>query len=336
MNILYIGPYRENTENGNISRLYLEDISQKYNITSRPLFTSNSPAISDVDDFIIRAEKNSQNNFDCCIQHAPLSMTTYSGYFKNLISIPILPISAKINNILDIDTLNKFHKIVINNNKEESSLIRSGITSQIKRVDCPVKVDLLKTVDKKFNFGLHNNNYKFYFIGDYKKDIEIIHKILLAFYVSFRCDISYSLIMLLSGDNQDREHLEKTSTDIKNQLRILSYPKPLNELYIFEPMSYYDTLVLHNSCDIFLNLQYGGSKTHHEYASFFGNTIIDYENTDTVDIPYGNNPSGYIVGDDIESVTTNSIINRMRHCTQTKIVKQPNSALYEKKLSQII
>jgi len=335
MNILYIGPYREDTEQGYISRQYLEDILGNYNVTCRPIFTSNS-TVQKIQENITDAEKRLQNNYDCCIQHMTLNMLTYSGYFKHLVAIPVLPISNKINSLSNIDTLNRFNKIIINNDKEESLLVRSGIKSEIKNIDCPVDIKMAETIDKKFNFGLHNNNHKFYFIGNYKKDMEAIHKILLAFYVSFRCDITYSLIMLLEGDQQDKEHLQKTSTDIKSQLNIISYRNPLNELYIFEPMSEYDKLILHNSCDIFLNLQYGGSKIQKHYAEFFGNFIIDNENTDTVDIPYGNNPSGYVTEDTIESITTNSIINRMRHCAKEKNIKTPNQKSYNKTLSQFI
>jgi hypothetical protein len=334
MNILYIGPYREDTEQGYISRQYLEDIIQNHDVTCRPIFTANG--IGKIQENIKDAEKRLQNNYDCCIQHAPLHMLTYSGYFNQLVAIPILPMSIKINSLSNIDTLNRFNKIIINNDKEESLLIRSGIKSEIKNIDCPVDTKVAETVDKKFNFGLHNDNHKFYFIGNYKKDMEAIHKILLAFYVSFRCDITHSLIMLLEGDQQDKEHLQKTSIDIKNQLNIISYKNPLNELYIFEPMSEYDKLVLHNSCDIFLNLQYGGSKVQKHYALFFGNSIIDHENTDTVDIPYGNNPSGYATEDAVESITTSSIINRMRNCTKEQNTKTQNLKSYTKKLSQFI
>jgi hypothetical protein len=336
MNILYIGPYRGNSDDSEISRLYLKDLTEKHNVTARPVFLTDNAV--QVDQTIIDLEKNNIKEYDCCIQHLPLSMLSYSGRFKQNVAIPIADPLTQINTVSIINQLNLFDSIIVNNKNDEVMLVRSGISSKIKTVDCPIDINMVNSIkDKKFNFGLHNTNHKFYFFGNYTQDIEIINKVILSFYLAFRCRSGVSLIMNIEGSPKDQEHLNKRRKEMKEQLEIIDYNNSINEIYIFDKMSSFNELVLHNSCDTLLSLYPRDSMLQKQYALFFGNNIIDKENTNVVEVPYsgGSNNTRYTPTDSIESVITNSLVSSMINFSVKGTNKQQKD-IYLNKLSKIL
>ena len=314
MNILYIGPYRGYGDDSEISRLYLMELAQKHNVTARPVFLSERT--TQVNQDILGLEKNILNEYDCCIQHLPLNMLSYSARFKQNIAIPISDPLTRINSIPIINQLNLFDSIVVNNQNEEVMLVRSDIKSKIKKITCPINLGMAKEIkDKKFDFGIHNNNHKFYFFGNYREDLEIINKIILSFYLAFRCRDKTSLIMVLEGSEQDQEHLNKTRREMKEQLEIVPFNNSINDIYIFDRLSETDQLVMHNSCNTLLSLYPRDSMLQKQYALFFGNNIIDKNNTNVVEVPYSksSNTTRYSPGDAIESIITQNIVSNMIH-----------------------
>jgi hypothetical protein len=337
MNILYIGSYRTNDDSGEMSRLYLQDIASKHNVTARPVFISDK-IIKDIDPGIKDLENNLFSEYDYCIQSLPMEMLTFCGSIKKHIALISNNYLNAINNYAAINQLNRMDVVAVNNTEDEAMLVRSGISCQIKKIDCPINLDMAKSIDKKFNFGIHNDHHKFYLFADCKQDLEVIHKTILAFYMAFRCREGYSLIMVLEGSDQDRENLNKARSDLKKQIEITEYNHSINELYIFDQLSDNDKLMIHNSCDTFLNLSPTAPLLQKQYALFFGNTVIDKTNTNTIELPhrssYGN--TIYYPGNFIESPVTSSISGAMVNCS-TKKKKTPTiTNTYNHKLSSII
>ena len=337
MNILYIGSYRMNDDVGEISRLYLQDIASKHNVTARPIFI-NKNIIKIVDPKIIELENNLFSEYDYCIQALPMEMLTFCGSIKKHIALISHNYLNAINNYSVINQLNRMDTVDVNNVKDESILVRSGISCEIKKIDCPINIDMANSIDKKFNFGIHSDHHKFYLFANYKEDIEIIQNAISAFYTAFRCREGHSLIMILEGSEQDKEHLNKTRSELKKQIGIPDeYNNSISELYIFDQLSDSDKIMMHNSCDTFLNLSPTASILQKEYALFFGNNIIDKNNTETIEFPhksyYGN--TIYYPGNFIESSTTNSISATMISCS-AKYKKIPTTNTYNNKLSHII
>jgi hypothetical protein len=336
MNILYVGSYRMNDDVGEMSRLYLQDIASKYNVTARPIFITRN-TIADIDPKIIELENNLFSEYDYCIQALPMEMLTFSGSIKKHIALISHNYLNAIDNYSVLNQLNRMNIVAVNNAEDESMLVRSEVSCQIKRIDCPINLDMANSIDKKFNFGIHEDHHKFYLFANYKEDLEVIHKTILAFYMAFRCREGHSLIMILEGSDQDREHLHKARLDLKKQLGIVEYNHSINELYIFDQLSDSDKLMVHNSCDTFLNLSPTASILQKQYALFFGNSIIDKNNTDTIELPnksyYGD--TIYCPGNFIESLVTSSISATMISCS-AKHKKTPTTNIYNHKLSSII
>jgi len=324
MNILYIGPYREYGDDSEMSRLYLMGLAKKHNVTARPVFLSEKT--KHVSQDILTLEKNELNEYDCCIQHLPLNMLSYSARFKNNIAIPISEPLTRINSTPIINQLNLFDSVLVNSQNEEVMLVRSEVKSKIKKITCPINLEMAKEIkDKKFDFGIHNNNHKFYFFGNYREDLEIINKIILSFYLAFRCRDKTSLIMVLEGSGQDQEHLNKTRKEMKEQIEISPFNNSINEIYIFDRLSEIDQLIVHNSCNTLLSLYPRDSMLQKEYALFFGNNIIDKNNTNVVEVPYSRSSNNirYSPGDAIESIITQSIVSNMIHYANNGNSKSP-------------
>jgi hypothetical protein len=337
MNILYVGSYRMDDDVGEISRLYLQDIASKHNVTARPIFI-NKNAVKAIDPKIVELENNLFSEYDYCIQALPMEMLTFCGSIKKHIALISHNHLSAINNYSVINQLNRMDTVAVNNVEDESMLVRSGVSCEIKKIDCPINLDMANSIDKKFNFGIHGDHHKFYLFAKYREDLEIIQNTILAFYMAFRCREGYSLIMILEGSDQDREHLNKTRSELKKQIGIPNeYNHSINELYIFDQLSDSDKLMVHNSCDTFLNLSPTASILQKQYALFFGNSIIDKSNTDTIEFPnksyYGN--TIYYPGDFIESLVTNSISAAMIRCI-AEHKKIPTTNVYNHKLSHII
>ena len=337
MNILYVGSYRMDDDVGEISRLYLQDIASKHNVTARPIFI-NKNTIKAIDPKIIELENNLFSEYDYCIQALPMEMLTFCGSIKKHIALISHNYLSAINNYSVINQLNRMDTVAVNNVEDESMLVRSGVSCEIKKIDCPINLDMANSIDKKFNFGIHSDHHKFYLFANYREDLEIIQNAISAFYMAFRCREGHSLIMILEGSDQDREHLNKTRLELKKQIGISDeYNHSINELYIFDQLSDSDKVMVHNSCDTFLNLSPTASILQKQYALFFGNSIIDKNNTNTIEFPHksycGN--TIYYPGDFIESLVTNSISAAMISCI-AKHKKIPTTNTYNHKLSHII
>ena len=311
MNILYVGPYRQNDDHGILSKLYLQDlIASNYNITSRPVYFS----IKNIERYSknkLKYENTIYDSYDCLIQHCPIDMLQkHSGFSKN-IAIPIFDRSKNIKPYQAI-SLHSFDKIIADNDSDEAMLVRSGLEKNISRVTQPILEDLVATLkDKRLNLGLHNSATKFYLFGNLRDHADIIQKILISFYISFRCEYGKSLILFLEeADKKDQLDFLNMIKDLKEKLKIRSADSSISEFVIFKNFSLEEKIVAHNTCHVFLSL---GQKStlQEQYAKYFGNTVLNNENIETIDVPdYASQT--YSPGDLYESIVTESLIYYLR------------------------
>lgn len=313
MNILYIGPYRHDSDYGILSRLYLENIiNTKHNVTCRPLYFGAANIDRNLQE-LSHYENNINNSYDVLIQHCPMDWAQNHGGFKKNIVIPII---GNICNLRDYqkDALCKFDQIVVDNDNHESLMVRSGCASNLHRISCPIVKSLCDNLkDKKINLGIHNNSKKFYLFGNIQKDTELLQKILVAFYVSFRAEYGKSMIFFLEEAPQnEQQNFYNMVNSIKNNLNILHSDKSISELFVFKNLSFQEKIVAHNTCDILLSFGTEFRSTIQEqHAKYFHNSIINIENTETVEVPSFRNIANYFPGDRENSILTQSLIEKM-------------------------
>jgi hypothetical protein len=321
MSKLFIGPYRDNTTNGEISRQYILTLCKNHNINIKPYHLDNSP-YEQLDDVLKKLEETNPDNegYDCCIQHLPLDRLAYSGFFKQHIAIPIFSGHSNITDTRIVETLNRFDKIIVNTPQEISMLLKADVESQILQADIDVSDAVDKVGQKRYNFGAHNGNHKFYGFFHYKREQDIIKKLLLSFYIAFRCRDGQSIILSIVGDTSDQKNLSQFIQQTKQELNIRTSNKSLVELFLFTPMNTLEQVALHQTCETLLCFSHGSTIMHKTIAKHIGNHIIDEENTVMVDVPcYSGTEAGYLPDDNHSSILTNSLINNMREF----VFKQP-------------
>lgn len=310
MNILYIGPYRQTDDYGILSRSYLQSlIDSDHKVSSRPLYIRQQTTTT-INELFIN-EKIIYNTYDVLIQHAPIKWLGASKRFKKNIAIPIFSDHKNLRDY-EVRNLNQFDTVIVNSHYHESNIVRSGLSSNIRVMDCPIAENLANNFrQNKINFGINNHAMKFYSFLDINKDRSLIDKILISFYTAFRCNYGHSMIMFVEGATaQHQNDLMESVKEIKKQMKI-KQEKNTNDLFIFKNLSFEDKLVVHNTCDIFLNFSsYRESILHEEYARFFGNSVINTENTETVDVPVFSNDY-FEVKDTQESILTKSLIEQI-------------------------
>jgi hypothetical protein len=286
----------------------------------RPFYLENNP-YSPINESISKLEKTSgSEKYDCCIQHLPIDKLAYSGFFPQHVAIPIFGGYSNITDDRIIENLNRFDKVIVNTDQDISLLLKSEIKSKILKTD----VDLSETIsaigDKRFNFGAHNYNHKFYGFFHYKREHDLIKKILLSFYIAFRCRDGQSIILSITGDSEDQKDLTRFIQQTKQELNINVSNKSLVELFLFTPMSIQDQIALHKTCETLLCFSRSTTVLHKEIAEVVNNHIMDEDNTVIVDVPcYSNEHRKYLPDDNHASVLTNSLINNMREF----VYKQP-------------
>lgn len=336
MNILYIGPYRQLDDNGILSKMYLQNlIASGHNITSRPIYINLSSIESSANNFLVN-ETNLYDSYDIIIQHAPIKLLhSYSKYKKNI----AIPIFDRHKNLRDYELtrLKNFDTILLDNHYDESILAKTSLSKKIKTITCPIMKDLAKDASgQKINLGIHNKSIKYYTFVDINKDADLINKILISFYTAFRCNYGKSIIVFIEGASQQQQNqLAQSIKDIKKQMKIQER-KSVCDFFIFKNFSFEEKIIIHNTCDIFLNFSNGRrSIMQEEYAKFFNNSIINIENTETVDIPVFS-ADGPHIEDIQESILTKSMIEQIKKASEVKPKSTKHNQSFHNTLSTAI
>lgn len=278
MNILYIGPYRQDNVIGWSSTALLKFLlsNNKYNITCRPIYLSHSRTLTDVDMEIRRAENNTNSSYDAIIQNSSLDSLTKIHSIPKNIAIPIIDSKAISNET--IDNLHNFDKILV-----DSKLIYNRL-QQYKKIQNKIKTydyDILtKPVpNSAFRIGVLECSKKLYFIGKYSNNINNIINLCKAFIKNIKCN-EYALILFLFDlDIMKKKHIET----IINKYYVMHNMKHTINRIILVPIDTKldNVLVAHQTGDIYLDLQDDNSNTlNTKIASSFNKTIVQFNYDD--------------------------------------------------------
>lgn len=242
-NILYIGPYRQNTFTGLLSYTIIKNINTKYqNITTRPLYLddcSNNEALD-----IANLEDNIFATYDVLIQHAPISQATVINCIKNNIIIPIL--EQKVCGDHEIKKLSQFNKILVDNQFDYEQLSKyPKLKNKLYRYD--FKVDLPKK-QARVNIGLYNQFPKICSIVDNNTDT--VFSIVTAFNL-FNKSGKYVLLLFIQNLLPETKHsLDKKIENLCNNMGVASNK---NKILTFKAEYDLDTLfAIHNVSDIYI------------------------------------------------------------------------------------
>lgn len=323
MNILYVAPYRTESDYGIEAQSHLQNLlASQHTITSRPIYLDlNIPTIvSDP----LPCEFKLYDSYDILIQHGPVDWLQAHPGFKTNIAIPMMGSSLTLRSYQS-NALNRFNKVLVTSVFDEVKLVRSGINS-ITKISYPIVSNFVDTIrEQKINLGIHNQSTKFYFFGNIKTDAEIIQKIIVSFYTAFRGEYGKSLIMLLdSATESEKQQFIEAVGSIKKQLHIVSQPKSTTSYFMFKNLSFQEKLMVHNTCDVFLSLNTNNRSVLHEnYAKFMNNVVLSIEDIETVSVPKLDT-NNFQTDDSMDSIVTESLIANIKQASQV----QPKSKTY--------
>lgn len=315
MNILYFGPIRYDNDYGFSARNIVESLSTRHNIDIQNLFLDSPYNNSTIIDLGSRDIKNFKlkNNYDCIIEHCPIDMMHIDkSLCEKNICIPIL--SDFTLNLQQISKLQQFD-LVVSDNTIQHKLLKDN---NIKYI--PLSYNLSKNNNEyNIDFGYHLFNKKFYFVGDFKNDHNIIQKIIVSFLISFRNRSDVSLVLFCSDD--DRESATKALSEMIGSIcDKMHYTSRLIPIKTFvNKLGHQDLHIIHKSCDVFLDI-YDSYKPgiNRQIAALYHKNIIDISNLDNVCVPLIEYSTGH---GNLQkySFLTNSLIKAMTSTLNKKI-----------------
>lgn len=296
MNILFIGPYRQNDGWGMASRSYIKAIAtQNKNLTTRPVYLStHDQSFSDQE--ILSYENTKFDKYDVVIQKTLPHCLFMNKTYKKNIGLFVLE-TNDLGQSSCISNINKMDEIWVPSKMEEECLKKSGVIKPIKVVSQPLDTEFINN-NKNYKLSLNpiiDNMFKFYFIGEHNFRKNILD-LVIAFNIAF--DYTEQVCLIIKTNQNGRSPaqvssvLESEINTLKNKLGISKKYK--KEIIITDPLSYKDIIGLHNSCDCFVMPSYGEAFCRPAAeALVLGKTPIINQNTGMKD--YIDNNNGFLV-----------------------------------------
>lgn len=258
MNILYIGPYRENNGLGRSSRRWLKCLQSdnSHKICSRPIYLTQNTTFHDDESFdFSKSEESTCDKYDYIIQHGNPDMFVYDRSFGKNIGILEVETSHLYHSGW-IDKINIMDEVVVGSSIVKESLLNDGVKVPIKVI--PEPYDNYE-YDNKIGFfannQLYDDAYIFYTIGQYFEKKNILG-ITLAFLLEFS-EVDNVRLFIKTGDyykqNKDLENVIKN--EIANLHRATKrYPITDNKIDILcGILKDEDIYRLHKSSNCYVN-----------------------------------------------------------------------------------
>lgn len=192
MNIFYIGPYRQNDFEGLASRNIIKSIAQKHDIFIRPIYYSGTDLVSQLDNDMNKYEDSDLKKYDCLIQHVkPIDCLHTQQFHKNIL-IPIIEDYDFIDAFIDFT----IDKVLLDND----SLVSDTYSKKSEHFDYDVYIEHPKQI---FDIGPLAALKKFYFVGEYKFNKDIILSVIRSFiYLRNNINTEYALVLFIINISQ--------------------------------------------------------------------------------------------------------------------------------------
>lgn len=276
MNVLYIGPYKENSIHGLSSINIIYSLKNKCDLTIRniDLSAKNIKYLNPDKDLILLENKPLNHTYDIIIQHAPVdSLFPVSLSSTRHYSIPIISYlynsyyKQKYQNILS-----KFYSVLVDNTDD---------VAYIKNYCLDKKTKLFRHSDTATQFSQINiykkDSYKFYtFIDD--NNINSISKIILSF-ILLQKRINDCLLIVAVNN---KKHIKPISNKIEELTKQIKINYLNNYIHIFNTDNIIENVYnIHEHGDCCIDIKSEtNSNFHTNIAKLYNNSIISNESLD--------------------------------------------------------
>lgn len=260
MNVLFIGPYRQQDYWGKISRSFINLLSKEdIKLVTRPLYYNIANKAEDIGN-IEQYEFNSIDSKDIIIQFGlPMSLN-YSGEFKKNIAATMT--SSMIKNIGWTYQLNLFEDVLVFSEQEKEILKSSGVKSNIKNLITP-PIEFDNTM-QKIPIDLRN---KFVFYSDADINTTSGLKQTLVSYLS-EFNISNNVCLVLFCDQQNSEEYTKYTELVKKELDIFHDYRNYAEVIIIGTKDQGAINYAHDNFDCYINVGFNMNMNMQIFQAF--------------------------------------------------------------------
>lgn len=327
MNIFFIGPYRQLSFDGIFCRNIIESISSKHSVFIRPIYYDGIDNVAELSSDMQNLEDNDIEKYDCLIQNVKPSDCLKTTLFDKNILIPI--IDNDINLDLFIDKT--IDKILVDDEEYYDNWLDRY--NQTILIDYDIKFNI--ETKHTFDVGPLSHLKKFYFIGDYKKNHDVILSLVRSFiYLRAKISQEHALVLFVANISQSeaqflQNYIQQTYTayGIYHTInKIIVVPIIMNQEHI---------IAAHNCGDIYLNLNYQ-PKTHinEKIAQKLGKNIINKPQLHSKSLELNNS----LVHSPQSSITDGDIVDSiLNYIIDTKIAnKKSKEASKRKHITDII
>jgi glycosyltransferase involved in cell wall biosynthesis len=253
MNILYVGPYRQQDGWGRASRDYLKALSLTgYNVAARPIWLSNH-VTNTSEQFVNELEAVVfDERPDIIIQNVLPHYGEYQHGMKNILQL-YLETSPLIHTNWPAH-MQLFDEIWVPTPTEAALVAANRVDVPTKRVPMPFDFSMMDEDIEPYKLPtLDDEDFVFYFIGEYTERKNLA-ALLVAFHREFHTTENARLVIKTNrggmSPNELRAAIEENIQALYKTMRIYSRPFGyIPEIVITENLPYKDILALHKRCD---------------------------------------------------------------------------------------
>lgn len=299
MNILFIGPYRQNDGWGAAARDYIRALgTQTKNISIRPVYLTSN-IIDTLDNELLEYENSYYQNYDIVFQKTLPHCLVPQNITKRNIGLFTLE-TNNISHSNSIPLLNRMTEIYVPSSQEKQSLTNSGVKVPVRVISQPIDTNIIRqtlaNTNQKFPFeSLVSRSFKFYTIGEYIHRKNLLD-LVLAFNLAFDVTDNVSLIIKTSkpgySHNQAYDMIVKDINNLKTQMNIGTIKN--KEIVITQRLTDDQLMMLHKTCDCFVSTSMGEAFCRPAAEALcFGKTPVVTDHTGMTD--FINDKNGFLI-----------------------------------------
>jgi len=194
-NILYIGPYKENTGLGRTARRYVDALGYNLdiNLSIRPIyFSAHLDYGNESGKDYVEFEDNSSQAYDMVIQHGYPNCFEYHADFGENICIPEIN-TYNIGHTGWTERLNMMDTVIVPSEWTHKSIVDAGCESKIKRIPEPFNLEHFNKTYEPI-YELDEEAFVFYYIASHK-DKNNINALVAAFFLEFQSHDNVNLVI---------------------------------------------------------------------------------------------------------------------------------------------
>lgn len=263
MNILFIGPYRQDDGWGNAAKSYIRSLAKidSVNLCIRPIYMGSS--ICEIDEDIIEFEYNSFDEYDIVIQNVLPSFCDYSDKFKKNVCLAYTETNM-LPEVEWVQKLNLMDEVWVPSSQEKQNLTDSGVKVPINVVPIPLDIEKITSVEEELSINeIDEKSFMFLVCGEFieRKNIPAV---ISAFHAEFSPEEDVELLIKTNRAGIAGHELLNLVTDKANntKARLRLYPNIAtykNNYIITDRMEDEHLLALFKRANCFVMASHGES-----------------------------------------------------------------------------